>query len=50
MRTRLRPETGTRENGELKYKPETVPAVTEPARAVADRLRTRAAKMFGGGK
>jgi hypothetical protein len=38
----------TRENGELKYKPETVPLVTEPARAVADRLRARAAKMFGG--
>src|SRR4029079_327721 len=33
----------TRENGELKYKPETVPLVTEPARAVADRLRARAA-------
>jgi hypothetical protein len=40
----------TRENGELKYKPEAVPIVTEPARAVADRLRARTAKMFGGGK
>ncbi|HSQ56924.1 MAG TPA: hypothetical protein VLM40_14380, partial [Gemmata sp.] len=38
----------TRENGELKYKPETVPLVTEPVRAVADRLRARAAWMFGG--
>jgi len=40
----------TRENGELKYKPEPVPIVTEPARAAADRLRARTAKMFGGGK
>lgn len=39
----------TRENGELKYKPEAVPLVTEPARAVADRLRARAARMFNGG-
>jgi hypothetical protein len=39
----------TRENGELKYKPEAVPLVTEPVRAVADRLRARAARMFGGG-
>ncbi len=38
----------TRENGELRYKPEAVPMVTEPARAAADRLRARAAKMFGG--
>jgi hypothetical protein len=38
----------TRENGELKYKPEAVPLVTEPARAAADRLRARTAKMFGG--
>jgi len=37
----------TRENGELKYKPEAVPIITEPARAAADRLRARAAKMFG---
>jgi hypothetical protein len=37
----------TRENGELKYKPEPVPIVTEPARAAADRLRARAAKVFG---
>jgi len=40
----------TRENGELKYKPEAIPIVTEPARAAADRLRARTAKMFGGGK
>jgi len=39
----------TRENGELKYRPEAVPLVTEPARAVADRLRARAARMFSGG-
>jgi len=39
----------TRENGELKYKPEAVPLVTEPARAVADRLRARASKMLNGG-
>lgn len=38
----------TRENGELKYRPEPVPLITEPARTVADRLRARAAKMFGG--
>jgi len=37
----------TRENGELKYKPEPVPIVTEPARAAADRLRARTAKVFG---
>lgn len=40
----------TRENGELKYRPEPVPLVTEPARLVADRLRARSAKMFGSGK
>ncbi|WP_439622413.1 hypothetical protein [Gemmata sp.] len=39
----------TREGGELKYRPEAVPLVTEPARAVADRLRARASKMFTGG-
>jgi hypothetical protein len=38
----------TRENGELKYKQEIVPSVTEPVQAVADRLRARVAKMFGG--
>jgi hypothetical protein len=37
----------TRENGELKYKPEAVPLVTDPALAVADRLRVRFAKLFG---
>jgi hypothetical protein len=40
----------TRENGELKYRPEPVPLVTEPARAVADRLRARAARMFNSGR
>jgi hypothetical protein len=39
----------TRENGELKYRPEAVPLVTEPARLVADRLRARAARMLTGG-
>lgn len=37
----------TRENGELRYKPEAVPLVTDPARAVADRLRARWARMVG---
>jgi hypothetical protein len=40
----------TRENGELKYKSEPFPLVTEPARLVADRLRARTSQMFGGGK
>lgn len=31
----------TRENGVMKYKPEPVPALTEPIKAVADRLRGR---------
>jgi hypothetical protein len=38
----------TRENGELKYKQEAVPIVSELARTVADRLRVRVAKLFGG--
>lgn len=38
----------TRENGELKYKSDPVPIVTDPARAIADRLRVRVAQMFGG--
>jgi hypothetical protein len=38
----------TRENGELKYKPEAVPLVSEPAQEAADRLRVRVSKMFGG--
>jgi hypothetical protein len=40
----------TRENGELKYKPVAVPSVTEPAQAVANRLRARFAEMLGGKK
>jgi hypothetical protein len=31
----------TRENGVTKYKPEPVPAITEPIKAVTDRLRNR---------
>jgi hypothetical protein len=34
-----------RENGELKYKPEPVPAVSEPARVVAERLKSRAGRL-----
>jgi len=37
----------TRENGQMKYKPEPVPAVTEPIKAVADRLKGRPAKTTG---
>ena len=37
----------SRENGELRYRPEPVPMVTEPARMVAERLRSRAAKILG---
>ncbi len=36
-----------RENGELKYKPEPVPIVTEPAKAVLDRLKRGAGKLMG---
>jgi hypothetical protein len=36
-----------RENGELKYKPEAVPLVTEPAKAVVDRLKRAGSKVFG---
>lgn len=36
-----------RENGELKYKPEPVPLVTEPAKAVLDRMRRLGAKVIG---
>jgi hypothetical protein len=39
----------TREGGELRYRPEPVPVVTEPAKAVAERLRTRAGKVMGSG-
>jgi hypothetical protein len=35
----------TRENGELKYKQDVIPVVSELARSVADRLRSRVAKM-----
>jgi hypothetical protein len=37
----------TRENGELKYKPEAVPLVTEPTKAVIDRLKRGASKVMG---
>ena len=38
----------TRENGELKYKPEPVPLVTEPARAVVERAEAgRRRKVTG---
>jgi hypothetical protein len=37
----------TRENGVLRYKPEPVPVVTEPVKALADRLRGRAGKVAG---
>ena len=36
-----------RENGELKYKPEPVPLVTEPAKAVVERLKRAGAKVIG---
>lgn len=36
-----------RENGELKYKPAPVPLVTEPAKAVVERLKRASGKMFG---
>ena len=34
----------TRENGAIKYKPEPVPAVTEPIKAITDRLKNRFGK------
>ena len=37
----------TRENGELKYRPEPVPVVTEPAKAIAARLRNRFGALMG---
>ena len=40
----------TRENGELKYRAEAVPLVTEPTRAVIDRLRTGAGRLMGKGR
>jgi hypothetical protein len=33
-----------RENGELKYRPEPIPVVSEPVKAVADRLKSRAGR------
>lgn len=36
-----------RENGELKYKPEPVPLVTEPAKAVMDRMKRLGARVIG---
>src|SRR5205814_1134967 len=40
----------TRENGELKYRAEAVPLVTEPTKAVIDRLRTGAGRLMGKGR
>jgi hypothetical protein len=37
----------TRENGELKYRPEPVPVVTEPAKAIAERMRNRLGQLMG---
>jgi hypothetical protein len=36
-----------RENGELKYKPEPVPLVTEPAKNAIERLKRAGGKVFG---
>ncbi|MBM3979076.1 MAG: DUF748 domain-containing protein [Planctomycetes bacterium] len=36
-----------RENGELKYKPEPVPLVTEPAKAVIERMKRVGARVVG---
>jgi hypothetical protein len=40
----------TREGGQLVYKPEAVPLITEPVRRIADRLRARAAPWLGSGE
>lgn len=37
----------TRENGVLKYRPEPVPVVTEPVKAITDRLKGRVGWMTG---
>jgi hypothetical protein len=37
----------TRENGDLKYRAEPVPAVTEPTKAVLERMRQGAARLMG---
>jgi hypothetical protein len=36
-----------RENGELKYKPEPVPLVTEPAKAAVERMKRATGKLMG---
>jgi hypothetical protein len=36
----------TRENGELKYRPEAVPLVSEPTKAVVERLRNAAGRVM----
>jgi hypothetical protein len=40
----------SRENGELKYRPEPVPLVTEPTKAIVKRLKQATEKMVGAGK
>jgi hypothetical protein len=37
----------TRENGELKYRPEPVPVVTEPVKAILERMKTGATRLMG---
>jgi hypothetical protein len=37
----------TRENGTMKYKPEPVPAITEPVKAIAERMRNGFGKLTG---
>ncbi len=39
----------SRERGELVYRPEPVPLVTDPIRRIADRLRAQAARWFASG-
>ena len=40
----------TREGGQLVYKPEAVPLITDPVRRIADRLRARAAPWLSSGE
>jgi len=40
----------TRKNGELKYEPEAIPVITEPAKAAAERLRARFGRPRGSGQ